>query len=111
MKLHITNNSGMTLLEIIIAIAILGIMSIGLLSMFTTSFKFIANAGNRSIATYDAKSLVESALNQKNTDSLAPGITIKFHDNSTITAPGKVLQKTHTENGATSDVYLFQPTY
>lgn len=111
MKTVINNNRGMTLIEIVIAIAILGIMSIGLLTMFTSSFKFIVNAGDRSEATFNTQSQAEQALNMKNSDPLAPGLQIVFpSDGSSITAPGDVIHKSHTENGATANVDIFQPT-
>lgn len=107
MKTRTKDNRGMTLLEIIIALAILGIIAVSILALFTSSFSFIAKAGNRSVATYDANAQVEQAIVEK--DTTGSKIQIEFEDHSTIDAPGKLLHKTAVENGVTVDIYYFQP--
>lgn len=110
-KRILTNSKGMTLLEVLLAVAIMGIISMGVLTMFTSSFRFIVRAGDRSVATYEAKSDAEQALTQKNTDLGASGVVITFSDGTTVTGPGKIQQASETVNGVTVDVPYLQPTY
>lgn len=105
------NNKGMTLIEIIIAIALLGIVAIGMLVMLKSGFSFIARAGDISKRTYTAQTQVESALAQKNIDVSATNVVIKYHDGSEITSLGKVDNVTVSGNGTPVIVKYFQPTY
>jgi prepilin-type N-terminal cleavage/methylation domain-containing protein len=56
------NKKGMTLIEIIVAIAILGIISVSFFAMFTTGFKGIINAGKYSKAEYVAQKAMENRV-------------------------------------------------
>lgn len=50
---------GMTLIEIIVALAIFGIISIAFLPMFASGFSTIANAGFRTNSTMSVQSYIE----------------------------------------------------
>ncbi len=102
------NVSGMTLMEVIIAIAILSIVVISILGMLTSGFRMIARAGWNSVVTFDSQAEAEETLILKNTDPLAAGITITF-PSDTITCPGKAIKSVRAYNGLSADVWFFQP--
>lgn len=54
---------GMTLLEIIIAIAILGVLLASFLSMFTSGFSQIFKMGSKTTAVSDAQDIIETVYN------------------------------------------------
>jgi prepilin-type N-terminal cleavage/methylation domain-containing protein len=56
------NESGLTLIEIIISLAILGIISVSFLTLFTASFSYIFRAGHRSIDHYDSQTYIENII-------------------------------------------------
>jgi len=56
------NNTGFTLLELIISIAILGIIAIALLSAFTTGFTGILSSGKYSHGIYEGQEALEKRM-------------------------------------------------
>ena len=57
-----SNNKGMTLIEVIVALAIFGIIASGFLTLFTSSLVWIVGAGDRGEAYSMAQSEVESNI-------------------------------------------------
>ena len=62
------NNKGMTLIEIIIAIAIIGIISIGILSGFSTGFSMIIKGRGLTEDTFSVQKEVERAIEDMKKD-------------------------------------------
>jgi prepilin-type N-terminal cleavage/methylation domain-containing protein len=54
---------GMTLVEIIISIALLGILTVSILTVFSTSFAWIYNYGRKSKAVMEANEITEMLYN------------------------------------------------
>lgn len=71
------NQTGLTLIEIIISIAILGIIAVSLLTVFSSSFKYIFNAGHKSISTYGAQQNIEQIIAYDNSGD-SGAITLTF---------------------------------
>jgi prepilin-type N-terminal cleavage/methylation domain-containing protein len=71
------NRSGLTLIEIIISLAILGIIAVSLLTIFSSSFKFIFNAGRKSVATYGAQQNIEQVIAYDNSGNSGT-LTLSF---------------------------------
>ena len=65
MKRQPNNNGGFSLLEVILAMAILAIISIPLLSYFTQSMKYNAMMADKQHATNLAQEVLEDLKNQK----------------------------------------------
>lgn len=111
MKNIFIQKNGMTLFEIVIATAIMGIIALGLLPLFASSMHFVTSAGERGKSVYDVKSKAEAALLQKNSDVSATGLVFEKNGAFWITAPGKVVTETDTlPNGTTVTIDVFQPT-
>ena len=60
---YLKNKKGFTLIEVILSIAILGIISIAFLSMFTSGIVGISNSGKKSESHYTAQSDIEIKIN------------------------------------------------
>jgi prepilin-type N-terminal cleavage/methylation domain-containing protein len=86
MKLKAKN--GFTLIEVIVSIAIIGIITITFLSIFTTGYKTIMNSGHRSADDFSTQTKVENALNSA--PATNSGLTITLPGPTTITADGEV---------------------
>jgi prepilin-type N-terminal cleavage/methylation domain-containing protein len=56
------NDVGMTLLEIILSLAIIGIIAISFLPLFTSGFIWVKNAGNETKAAFVAQQSMEKRL-------------------------------------------------
>lgn len=75
----IRNNAGFSLIEIMVAIMILGVAFIGLIGAFPYALSIITEAKNRTQAAYLAQEKIEE-LYQYNYDTIATGtIEIKNH--------------------------------
>lgn len=71
------NTKGFTLVEILVSIALLGIMAISMLPLFTNGYRWIINAGNKSKIIYVAQEQVENKIVQGASNTLKE-ITITF---------------------------------
>lgn len=76
------NHSGMTLIEIIVALAIVGIIAIGFLPMFSNGIKVLVNNGIQIKDMYTNQNSIEQKISQS-TNSGAVTMSIVF--------PGKTI--------------------
>lgn len=103
------NKKGMTLIEIIVALAILGILSVSFLTLFTMGFMGIAGAGHRSRAQYDAQMKVEEDLNPV---AAVPGIEvlkINIPGYGEATVSGSLETESTVVNGKRVNITFFKP--
>ena len=108
MKKQKNYENGMTLVEIIVSLAILGIMAAIFLPIFTGMFKWIADAGNRDKAVYQARGAVENAM--ASTTPGADNLIIHINGSATnITLKGRVEAQTVTVGGRTVSVTAYVP--
>jgi prepilin-type N-terminal cleavage/methylation domain-containing protein len=59
---RLKHSKGMTLIEVIVAIAILGIVVVAFLNLFTFGYTHISNAGHRSAAGFQAHQAAEQKI-------------------------------------------------
>lgn len=94
-QINKNTEKGFTLIELIIAIAILAIVSVAFLPMFSTAMIGISGAGKKSAAHYTAQNQMESTISDSTTpptgvfvtdinptDPNSPKITMNFFDTS-----------------------------
>ena len=103
-------NSGMTLVEIIVAMAILGIISITFLSIFSGMFKGIVNAGQRSKATFGAQQDLENYI-ATNTTNATDNLVITYNGLTSVTIEGENMSVPKTSGSTTITVDVFVPNY
>lgn len=94
-KKYIKNKKGFTLIEVILSIAILGIISVAFLSIFTNGLIGIANSGKKSISHYSAQNQIESNINDSadlpsNVITSTENITLKFPGSTNIVSGRQV---------------------
>lgn len=53
---------GYSIVEVIIAIAMLGILAVAFLSIFTSGFRTIVKSGDRAVAAYDSQKVLSSKV-------------------------------------------------
>lgn len=68
--MRIINHKGMTLIEIIVAMAVLGIVAVSFLGIFSGSFINIMNFGRRSTAVMEANSMIDKVYERSLSTSL-----------------------------------------
>ncbi|KUK71915.1 MAG: Uncharacterized protein XD91_1647 [Clostridiales bacterium 38_11] len=106
------NSKGMTLIEVVVAMAIIALIAAAVLSVFTTGFAAIKRAGNKSEAGFNAHSQIEITLNKRDTDPSPSNLTITFSsDGSAFNSLGNVETVTHTINRSDVIITFFQPKY
>lgn len=104
MKKH----AGMTLIEIIVSMAIMAIIAVAFLAVFSTGFSGVAHAGNKTESGFRAFGQAEITLLQKDKDPSPSGLTLTFSsDLSEINAEGNV--ESLSDDNVT--VTIFQPKY
>jgi len=72
-EVMLKNKKGFTLVELIISIAIISILVVSFLPLFSTSFKWIADAGRKSDALFNSQDVSEEKILQgadTNSDNL-----------------------------------------
>jgi prepilin-type N-terminal cleavage/methylation domain-containing protein len=102
---------GFTLIELIVAIAILGILCIAFLPMFVQGFKAIATAGRRSKANYDTQKNVEKDIDDRLVSAGADSLRITSSMDSTffVDVPGEEKTETTTFEGRNVVITFFMP--
>lgn len=76
-KLKDKNKKGMTLVEIIISITLLGILAVSFLPAFVSGFKMIIHNGNILDNMYQSQDVIEEKISQ-GTTSTTDTMTISF---------------------------------
>lgn len=85
-------SSGVTLIEIIVAIAILSILFISFLLLFTESFANIFSAGNKSEALFTVQSKLENKIDEPSPQGESHTLEIIFPNVLTpIRVDGKIV--------------------
>ena len=76
MKRHL-NEKGLTLIEVIISIAIISVITVSFLSIFSNSFIQVVRSGNKGTSMYSAQSAAEDLLeNASFSESSVTTITV-----------------------------------
>ncbi len=108
MKKKTRLRKGMTLIELIIAMAILSIIVIAFLNMFTVGFTGIINASKHTEVGYEAqKDMENSILTDPSTGIIS--IEIEFSGGTTIESIGKVLEEEVNNGNQNINVKTFVP--
>ncbi|MBZ9688550.1 type II secretion system GspH family protein [Clostridium estertheticum] len=100
-KKYLKNKKGFTLIEVILSIALLGIISIAFLTMFTSGIVGITNSGKKSVSHYTAQNQIESNINDlanlpSNVVTSTKSITLTFPGNTGIVISGRQVDVTYT---------------
>lgn len=112
------NNKGFTLIEIIVSIAIIGIIAIPIFGIFGTGLKNIVNAGNRTENVYIEQELIDteinmdySEINKDNSDE-EEELDIKFPYNSVldlVKIKGKIVTVTNEDDNIEIKTFIPNP--
>lgn len=88
MKRQKIKSNGYSLVEVIIAMAMVGILAIAFLSIFTSGFRSIAKSGDRAVAAYDSQKVLSSKVvdteELEDADYTEQTVTFKFKDGPSI---------------------------
>jgi len=102
------SKKGDTLIEVMVAIALIGIIGMSFIAPFCSGIKFIAKARSSSAAGYNTQSTVETDLKTA-PSSTSDVIPITFSDSPTIYASGTVTSKSTVVNGEQVNITYFMP--
>lgn len=109
-KLIKNNQEGLTLIEVIISLAILGIMIVAYLTVFTSGFTGIMRAGHRAEAAYDAQQEQTQKIMESSTFVGNDDITLNFDGGTSVTLDVSFMESSVDVNGNTSVMKSFVPT-
>lgn len=113
-----SRNNGFTLIEIIVAIALLGIISISIFPAFSNIFSSIFSSGDKTVSTFSAqKDITEVITNTNEPSSIntQSDVNIKLGTATTVKATMKssiykYKQPNNTkQNEVIVDYYIFSP--
>ncbi len=112
------NSKGMTLIEVIVAMAILGIIIVSFLTTFTFSFTQIAMSGSISKAVFKAQRATDKEIagvasiddSTINTEQKIITINLPYvTDDIVVAHEGKVITTISNSNGKESNIWTFIP--
>ena len=104
-------SNAMTLVEIIMAMALIGIITISIMTLLTSGFTQITSSGERAKALFQAQAQIESDINDigQSASDASETLTLKI-DDTEIIVPGKVKSvNTALPNGRFVQIEIFQP--
>lgn len=111
MKKMTEKKKGYTLIEVIIALAMIGILAISFLSIFTSGFRTITRTGHRAVAAYGSQQqLSEKVVNADALDSdeySEQKLTFTFKSGPVIELNVRVIETVVEVNGNTSKMNGF----
>jgi len=100
-------NRGFTLIEIIVSIAITGLVSLTFFTLFSFGMKMVILSGHNSIADFETQSILENRISGDTTPNAQLEVTseaISLYQSGTLvdTVPGKVLRVEYPYNQSTT---------
>jgi len=101
------SRSGMTLIEVIISMAILGILSVVFLTIFTSGYIGVSSAGKRTEVGYEAQKAIEELIISGDTETET--ITIFFQDGPTLVVDGNKIEKEINNGEHSINITTFIP--
>lgn len=108
MRQHQRNNNGFTLVEVIISMAILSIIVVAFLAMFTSGFVWIYTAGDRGFAYSEAQQDIESRMAMQDAVLFEDELILDFNG-TVISIPGGLISTTQTVGRVSSSPEVFLP--
>lgn len=112
-KMKVLNNKrGLTLIEVLVSMAILGFIAVALLSMFTSAFMWIHSAGDKSIAVSEAQGDLEGMIASGEAyeyEEDEEGLQITFQGGQSFKVPGGVIQSYQEFRDKNSELETFIP--
>src|SRR5690554_1530308 len=108
--MNIFNRKGMTLIEVVLAMAIFGIIAVSFITMFSSSLLWIYRAGDRGEAYSMAQSDVERRIitgDSYETDNLT--IVFGGDDTNTISIRGGIVESIQSIHDQSSSIETFIP--
>jgi prepilin-type N-terminal cleavage/methylation domain-containing protein len=101
------NDSGFTLVEVILALAILTIIIVAFLSLFTTGLLGVFAAGDKGIAYSEAQADIESRIGTK--EALATDDLVLVFDGESHSIQGGLVESYQSEGDRSSTLETFIP--
>lgn len=104
----LNRTAGFTLIELIVALAIIGIMAVSFLTVFSTTYAHIFSAGRKSDAVFQTEQKVESAIATGTTSTT--DVFLLTIGGRTVSLTGEVItESTIYENGKIVEIKSFVP--
>ncbi|RQD68396.1 MAG: type II secretion system protein [Tindallia sp. MSAO_Bac2] len=107
---HSKKTTGLTLIELIISMAILGIVMVSFLTVFTSGFVAIMRSGHRADAAYDSQRIMtENIINHDGIETSNHNIEYNF-EGLRINVDVDILKSTMSVDSNESEMKSFQPS-
>jgi len=103
-------NKGVTLIELILSIGILGIILVSFLGIFSSGFRFVVFAGDKSESTFMSQENIDSIISGETVDGsniTTTTMSIDLPDGSTIDIDGKIVTINESKNNQNSVITTF----
>ena len=111
-KNYLKNKKAFTLLEVVLSIALLAIISVAFLTMFTSGIVGIKNSGKKTVSHYTVQSQVESNITDpedlpSNVVTSTKSITLIFPGNPSIVVNGRQIDATYSYGSISKKLTTF----
>ena len=103
---NIFKNNGLSLVEIIVSLAFIGIIAITFLPMFIFGYKYIYFAGNKSLSSYQAQDEIENSIATEDSFS-AETLRLDFKNGPMLEIQGGLVDSLKVNSGAESSMTTF----
>lgn len=107
-KNRLKNTQGFTLIEMIVALAIIGIMAVSFLTVFSSTYAHIFSAGRRSDAIFSTEKKVEAAI-ASGTTATTDTFSLAIGGRTVTVSGALVMEQSTYENGKAVSLKSFVP--
>ena len=104
----LTDNKGFTIVEVLVALALLSITAVAFVTLMTFSVSSVFVAGEKSEEIFAAQGQVERDISTKK-PSGTDAVTIKFPAGSDLTIKGEQLEIVYEYDGKSGSIKYFLP--
>ncbi|MDR5658118.1 type II secretion system protein [Serpentinicella sp. ANB-PHB4] len=74
------NQKGLTLIEVLVSLALIGLIMVSLIPILTFGFRHVFRGGHRTTVAFEAQQEIESAISAGTSDGEVESMTIRFGD-------------------------------
>ena len=105
----LSGDKGFSMVEIIVALALLSLVAVGFLTLISFSANLIFNAGTKSEVIFEKQGVIENIIDESNPSGDDVIIVVLPPDEPDVSVSGKMLVVDYEYNDFSSSIVYFLP--